>query len=137
MATGTQPALASLPVSTWEERAAEAPQLLRQLGSADVDVKLLDLLLDPEDTAVTQAVAEGLLGQDNTTGLRLFVIAFGRADEDTRNKLGDCLYDDSGHRWRLVAAALPPLAAAAAADVRHGAAVLLEHMRQQARYHDQ
>jgi hypothetical protein len=90
-------------VATREERAAEAGRLGRQIGTADADHRLLDLLLDREDTAVSQAAANAVLGQDDARGVRLYIIAFGRADEDTRNKLGDCLYDDSGSRWNAIA----------------------------------
>jgi hypothetical protein len=122
-------------MSTWEERAAEAGRLGRHLGTADADRRLLDLLLDGENTAVSQSAADAVLAQDDARGLRLYVRAFGRADEDTRNKLGDCLYDDSGSRWEAVALRLPSLLADAEPDVRHGAAMLTDHMRDQARHH--
>lgn len=124
-------------MSTWEERAAEASRLGRDLGTADADRRLLDLLLDDENTAVSQAAADAVLAQDDARGLRLYVRAFGRADEDTRNKLGDCLYDDSGSRWGAVALRLRSLLADAEHEVRQGAAMLADHMRDQARHHKQ
>ena len=124
-------------MSTWEERAAEAGRLGRQVGAADADRRLLDLLLDGENTAVSQAAADAVLAQHDPGSLRLYVMAFGRADEDTRNKLGDCLYDGSGARWEAVSLRLPGLLADAEPDVRQGATVLTDHMRDQARHHKQ
>jgi hypothetical protein len=121
-------------MSTWEARAAEAGRLGQHLGTADADRRLLELLLDDENTAVSQAAADAVLGQADARGLRLYVTAFGRADEDTRNKLGDCLYD-SGSRWEAVALRLPSLLADAEPDVRHGVVILTDHMRDQARHH--
>ncbi|MDP9434931.1 MAG: hypothetical protein M3P93_06960 [Actinomycetota bacterium] len=123
-------------MSTWEERAAEARRLGRQVRSADADRRLLDLLLDSDNTAVSQAAADALLEQDDARGLRVYVKAFGQAEEDTRNKLGDCLYDDSGSRWDAVALRLPSLLADAEPEVSQGATVLAEHMRNQARHHE-
>ncbi len=124
-------------MSTWEERAAEAGRLGRQVGTADADSRLLDLLLDGENTAVSQAAAVAVLAQDEAQGLRLYVMAFGRADEDTRNKLGDCLYDDSGSLWEAVALRLRSLLAEGEHDVRQGAAMLADQMWDQARHHKQ
>ena len=107
------------------------------MGTADADRRLLDLLLDSENTAVSEAAADALLEHEDARALRLYVIAFGQADEDTRNKLGDCLYDDSGARWNAVAVKVPDLLADATAEVRHGATVLAEHMREQGRHHQQ
>ena len=123
-------------MSTWEERAAEAGRLGRRVGSADADRRLLDLLLDAEDTAVSQAAADAVLAQDDARGLRLYVMAFGRADEATRSKLGDCLHDGSGSRWEAVALRLRSLLADAEPEVRQGAAMLTDHMRDQARHHE-
>ncbi len=122
-------------MSGWEERAAEAESLGRHAGTADADRRLLALLLDSEDTAVSQAAADALLERDDLTGLRLYVIAFGQAEEGTRNKLGDCLYDDSGRRWDAIGLRLPALLDDPQAQVRHGAALLREHMHHEARHH--
>ena len=116
-------------MSTWEERAAEAGRLGQQLGTADADRRLLELLLDDEDTAVSQAAADAVLGQADARGLRLYVTGFGRADEDTRNKLGDCVYDGSGERWNALARSLPSLLADADPEVRGVATALTEHIR--------
>ena len=123
-------------MSDWEERAAEARRLARQVETADTDRRLLDLLLDHEDTGVSTAAADVLLRQGDDRGLRLYVTAFGRAEEDTRNKLGDCLYDDgSGSRWYEIALRLPGLLADPAHEVRQGAAAVMAHMRDQAQWH--
>ncbi len=125
------------PVSTWQERAAGARRLGRQARTADTDRRLLDLLLDNEDTAVSQAAADAVLERDDDSGLRLYVTAFGQAEEDTRDKLSDCLYDDSGSRWGAVALRLPVLLTDVDLEVSQGATVLTEHMRDQARRNQQ
>jgi hypothetical protein len=122
-------------VSGWETRAAEAKSLGRHAGTADADHRLLALLLDSEDTAVSQAAADALLERDDLTGLRLYVIAFGQAEEDTRNKLGDCLYNDNGRRWDAVGLRLPAFLDDPQAQVRHGTALLTEYIRHEARHH--
>lgn len=110
---------------TWQGRAAEAVALAAHAGQPHADLRLMTLLLDPEDTAVSQAAAEHLLARGDATGLRLFVEAFGWAEEDTRNKLADCLYDapDLWGRRGLVA-----LSKDSSAAVSDGAAVLAGHM---------
>jgi hypothetical protein len=118
---------------TWEQRVAEAGELATQAGRPDVDGRLVDLLLDPEDTAVSHAAAEPLLARADLTGLRLFVEAFGSAEEATRNKLGDCLYDYDGGRWAFVRQSLPPLIEDPRPAVRQGAAALNRHMTEEER----
>ncbi len=59
-------------VSRWEERAAEDRRLGRQVGTAEADRRLLDLLLDSEDMAVSQAAADAVLERDDASGLRLY-----------------------------------------------------------------
>jgi hypothetical protein len=58
--------------------------------------------LDPENTAVSQAAADALLTRGDAVGVALFAEAFATAEEDTRDKLSDCLYDDTGDVWALV-----------------------------------
>ncbi len=118
---------------TWEQRIAEAGELAPQAWRSDVDARLVELLLDPEDTAVSQAAADGLLARGALTGLRLFVEAFGSAEEATRNKLGDCLYLDDGGRWAFVRQALPALLEDPRPAVRQGAAALDRHMAEEER----
>lgn len=99
-------------MTTWEERAQEARDLAPQAEVPTVAARLLDLLLDEENTAVSQAAADVLLARQDKIGIALFAQAFERADEDTRNKLSDCLWDDEGVVWSRVEAALDSLGAA-------------------------
>jgi hypothetical protein len=122
-------------VDGWEERAAEARLLASDAGAGDVDGRLLALLLDPENTAVSQAAADALLARQDGLGLRLYAKAFGQAAEDTRNKLGDCLYDDSGERWGHVERLLPTVAEDADPQIQRGADALRQHMKEEARRH--
>lgn len=87
---------------SYEDRATAATRLAPCAGVPEADHVLLDLLLDREDTAVSQAAADGLLARRDSAGVRLYALAFARAQEDTRNKLGDCLYDDDGTLWSCV-----------------------------------
>ena len=112
---------------TWQERAAEAAALSAHAGEPQADLRLMTLLLDSEDTAVSQAAAEHLLSRGDAAGLRLFAEAFGRAQEDTRNKLGDCLYDEPD-LWASVRRDLVALSEDSNAAVRDGAAVLAGQM---------
>ena len=120
---------------TWEERAAEAESLAPRAGTADANARLLALLLDPEDTAVSTAAADALLARVDAVGVRLLTSAFGQAAEDTRNKLGECLYDDSGERWEVVERLLVPLAEDPDPLVQHGAAALRQHMALESERH--
>ena len=119
---------------TWQERSAEAATLAARAGEAEPGARLVALLLDPEDTAVSQAAAEALLARRDTAGLRLFVSAFGQAEEDTRNKLGDCLYDEPD-LWSSVKQVLARLADDDNPAVRAGSRVLGAHMIEQERTH--
>lgn len=92
------------------------------------------LLPDPEDTAVSQAAAEALLARRDAAGLRLFVSAFGQAEEDTRNKLGDCLYDEPS-LWSSAKQGLARLADDDNPAVLTGLRVLDAHMTEQERTH--
>ncbi len=96
-------------MDTWEARADEARNLAPRADEPDIALRLLPLLLDAEDTAVSQAAADALLARSDRVGVALFAEAFGRAEEDTRNKLSDCLWDDDGRVWSLVSATLPTL----------------------------
>jgi hypothetical protein len=92
-----------------------------------VAARLLALLLDPDDTAVSQAAADALLQRGDVVAVRLVAEAFELADEDTKNKLGDCLYDDQGTRWASVRSLLDELPDAGQA--------LREHMARQEEQH--
>jgi hypothetical protein len=120
-------------MNNWQERSAEAQRLGPLAGNGHVDERLLELLLDPQDTAVSQAAADALLARRDVPGLRLYAHAFGTAEEDTRNKLGDCLYDDQGTLWADVRRLLPALGTELSEPVRRGAEALLSHMRTEER----
>lgn len=71
--------------STWEQRASLGERLAPCVGEAGVDARLLALLLDPDDTAVTYRTAIALLNEHSTQALRLIVLAKSRADDNTRD----------------------------------------------------
>ena len=119
---------------TRQERSAEAATLAARAGEAGAGARLVALLLDPEDTAVSQAAAEALLARRDTDCLRLFTSAFGQAEEDTRNKLGDRLYDEPD-LWSSVKQGLARLADDDTPAVRAGSRLLGEHMTEQERTH--
>lgn len=89
-------------MSDWQNRCADAVRLAPSADEPVAAARLLTLLLDPEDTAVTQAAAEALFQRGDLVAVRLFAEAFELSEEDTRNKLGDCLYDQQGSRWASV-----------------------------------
>ena len=122
-------------MSSWEDRATEAEHLAPQAGTADADARLLALLLDPEDTAVSTAAADALLAREDVAGLRLYTFAFGQAADDTRNKLGDCLYDDIGSRWEVVERLLVPLTEDPDPLVKQGVVALRQHMAVESETH--
>ncbi len=117
---------------TWESRAQEARRLAALFADGQqLEGRLLPLLLDEDDTAVSTAAAEPLLEQRTVQGLRLFVRAFGQAEEDTRNKLGDCLYDEPT-LWEWVRETLTSVRNGEP-EVEQGAVVLRRHMDGQAK----
>ena len=122
-------------MSSREDRAAEAEQLAPKAGTAAADPRLLALLLDQEDTAVSTAAADALLARQDVAGLRLYTSAFGQAADVTRNKLGDCLYDDSGSRWEVVERILVPLTEDPDRLVQQGVAALRQHMAVESERH--
>jgi len=77
--------------NTWEDRVAEGQLLAAQAGTPDADARLMTLLLDPADTAVTLRTAVALLGQRTAGALRIVVAAAARADESQADWLGDAL----------------------------------------------
>ena len=96
-------------MADWRDRCAEAALLAAHPEESDARVRLHELLLDPGDTAVSQAAAEALLQRQDLVGVCLIAKAFEDADEDTRDKLGDCLYDKAGTRWAVVRSLLDEL----------------------------
>ena len=122
-------------MSSWQGRAAEAERLASQAGTANTDARLLALLLDAENTAVSTAAADALLAREDAKSVRVYASAFGQAAEDTRNKLGDCLYDESGDRWAIVERLLASLTEDPDPLVQQGVAALRQHMAVEALRH--
>jgi hypothetical protein len=76
----------------WSVRAAAGRQLAAATPTDDVVDRLLRLLLDPYDTAVTQDTAEALLARGDTVGLRCVLLARSRATTScTMDELGAAL----------------------------------------------
>jgi hypothetical protein len=71
----------------FEERAQLGERLARQLDTEGDRDRVLGLLLDDEDTAVTYRTALALLERRDRLGLELIVVADARADDDTRQWL--------------------------------------------------
>jgi hypothetical protein len=114
-------------MTDWKDRCAEAIRLGPRADESAAAARLLTLLLDPDNTAVSQAAAEALLQRGDLVAVRLVAEAFEVADEDTKNKLGDCLYDDQGTRWASVRSLLDELP-----DAGHA---LREHMAREEKEH--
>ena len=93
----------------WRDRCAEAVLLAPKAEEPVAAARLHELLLDPDNTAVSQSAAEALLQRRDLVGVRLVAEAFEDADEGTRHKLGDCLYDERGTRWGIVRSLLDEL----------------------------
>jgi hypothetical protein len=53
----------------------------------------------PTTLAVSQAAAGALFQRGDIVAVGLVAAAFEVADEDAKNKPGDCLYDEQGTRW--------------------------------------
>ena len=75
----------------WGVRAEAGRRLAAHAGEPGVDSTLDELLLDPADTAVSAATAAGLLERRDLIGLRLYLSALSRADDDTYYHLRDAL----------------------------------------------
>lgn len=76
---------------TWEDRVAEGQMLAAKAGAAEADARLVDLLLDSDDTVVTLRTALALLEQRTPRALRVVVAAAARADENQGDSLGDAV----------------------------------------------
>ena len=74
-----------------EGRIAEGRQLARSVGDATTDDRLLRLLLDPADTAVTFQTALALLARRDDAGVGLVLRAEVLADDDTSQWLADAV----------------------------------------------
>lgn len=75
----------------WAVRAEAGRRLAGYAGEPEVDSTLDELLLDSADTAVSAATAGGLLERRDPVGLRLYLSALSRADDDTYYHLRDAL----------------------------------------------
>jgi hypothetical protein len=71
----------------WSDRARAGRELAGFVGLERVDGVVRSLLLDPRDTAVTEATAEALLLRADVTALRLFAVAWAVADDRHRDHL--------------------------------------------------
>lgn len=82
----------------WSIRAAAGRRLAAAALTDDVVDFLLRLLLDPDDTAVTQDTAEALLTRGDRIGLRCVLLALSRAASTcTMDELGAAL--DCNPAW--------------------------------------
>ncbi|GGP96585.1 hypothetical protein [Streptomyces roseolilacinus] len=73
--------------ASWSVRAAAGRRLAGAAEDAEVAAVLHRLLLDGQDTAVTQDTAEALLERGDAHGLRMVLAALARADDDTADHL--------------------------------------------------
>jgi len=76
---------------SWEERASEGEELAAQVGSPDADERLLELLLDPDNTAVTFRTAVALLDRRSLAAVRMIAVASAMADDNHMDFLGDAV----------------------------------------------
>lgn len=65
--------------------------MLAQKAGSDADTRLLELLLDPEDTAVTFRTAAALLNQRTVDAFRLLLLAAAKTDDSHRDWIGDAV----------------------------------------------
>ncbi len=96
----------------WDDRVEAGRRLAGLAGDPEIDDVLDRLLLDPDNTAVTEETAKELLRRRDLPGLRVFARAWDRADDQTGDCLGDSTYtvrqsveDQTGLMWRLRALA--------------------------------
>ena len=76
---------------SWEERAAAGGALAAGAGGAHADRQILELLLDPDDTAVTFRTAVALVEQRTTKAIRLIMMASATADDNHLDWLGEAV----------------------------------------------
>ncbi|MGA5098543.1 hypothetical protein ACPCAC_14455 [Streptomyces lavendulocolor] len=79
--------------ASWSVRADAGRRLAGMAQDAEVAAVLLRLLLDGQDTWVTQETAEALLERGDETGLRLVLAALTTADDDTGDHLHAAVND--------------------------------------------
>ena len=75
----------------WSDRARAGCELSAFVGHDRVDAVMQALLLDPGDTAVTDAAAEALLRRGDAAALRLFARAWQVAERETADHLSSAL----------------------------------------------
>lgn len=73
----------------WERRAALGEELAADLDRPGAEARIMRLLLDPEDTAVTFRTALALLSRRDIRGVRLVAWADSRADDQRSDHLCD------------------------------------------------
>ncbi|MFJ9782541.1 hypothetical protein ACIRSS_23370 [Amycolatopsis sp. NPDC101161] len=61
---------------SWQDRSRAGQGLVARIGESTVDAVVLQLLLDPKDTAVTTAVADALLARGDLASWRIFAHAW-------------------------------------------------------------
>ncbi|MET9427010.1 MULTISPECIES: hypothetical protein [unclassified Streptomyces] len=76
---------------SWSARAEAGRRLAGAAEDAEVAAVLHRLLLDGQDTAVTQETAEALLERGDVLGLRMVLCALASADDDTGDHLDAAL----------------------------------------------
>ncbi|MFB7744014.1 hypothetical protein [Streptomyces sp. NPDC056132] len=81
------PAVAAARSPSWSVRAAAGRRLAGAAEDAEIARVLQRLLLDGQDTAVTQETAEALLERWDVRGLRMVLAAFSSADDETGDHL--------------------------------------------------
>lgn len=79
--------------ASWSVRAAAGRRLAGAAEDAEAAGVLRRLLLDGQDTAVTQETAEALLGRGDVRGLRMVLAALAHADDDTADQLDAAVFD--------------------------------------------
>ncbi|MFB7864855.1 hypothetical protein [Streptomyces sp. NPDC056069] len=77
--------------TSWSLRADAGRRLANAAEDPEVAGVLHRLLLDGQDTAVTQETAEALLGRGDVCGLRLVLVARAVADDDAGDHLAAAL----------------------------------------------
>ncbi|WP_245722831.1 hypothetical protein [Micromonospora matsumotoense] len=75
----------------WSDRARAGGELSAFVGHDPVDAVMQALLLDPGDTAVTDAAAEALLRRGDAAAWRLFARAWHVAEPETADHLSGAL----------------------------------------------
>lgn len=124
-------ALALASSRKFEDRCRAAPMLVGLLDQSQARTALLHLLLDAEDTYVTELAAEALLRDGSPAAVAIFAKGWMLADEeDTLPQMNDHLYDWAGaeprpYDWPKIVATLRDMTTAEDDELRAAAATLL------------